>query len=311
MSTNKLALTKSLLEEPEKLSGIFELVPFKESFITNYENVTGLKNGAMFWEREKIAFLQKLASDPKVSKCTRMSVYGAFTQLATSGLSLVDDNAYLIPYKEVLQFQIGWKGRLEQMSRMDGIVSMNEPMVVYSSDDFDYTLAPDPAILKHKRKRERPDDDKITHVYISYKSSHGPKCFIMEAHEIYKIRDQFSESYKYYKSKGGEWKPGQPMDLPFALGFPEKYFKKTCVKTLYNSLPKSPAMKELDSAIKMNADVEEIRPVQDVTHEVETPKSDENVEYQEPEIVISPEKVEAQTDTSKKPFDKSESGQEL
>ena len=154
---NKLALTKKMLEDPKNLSEMFELTQFKGSFVKNYQNINGKTNGDLVWEREKMVFLQKVASDAKISQCTRLSIYGAFTELAASGLSLVDDNAYLIPYKDVLQFQIGWKGRLEQISKIEGIKSINEPMVVYASDDFDYTLAPNVEILKHKRKRKRPE----------------------------------------------------------------------------------------------------------------------------------------------------------
>lgn len=299
MTKNKLALTKSMLEEPKNLSGIFELIPFKESFVSNYSNVTGNTNGELVWEREKMMFMQKLLADSKFNKCTRMSVYSAFTQLATSGLSLVDDNAYLIPYKDVLQFQIGWKGRLEQISRMENIVEVNEPMVVYESDELDYSLSPKPSIIIHKRKRERPDNDKITHVYVTYENTNGTRCLILEAHEVEKIRDNFSQTYKYWKSKGGKYPDGNKMDLPFALAFPEKYFKKTVVKTLYNSLPKSKAMKALDDAIKLNPDVEEA--TNDVPHEVvETPVVDSQSE---------PEVIEAEV--LDKPFDDSKSGEEF
>lgn len=302
MTKNKLALTKSMLEEPKNLSGIFELVPFKESFVSNYSNVTGNKNGELVWEREKMVFMQKLFADPKLSKCTRMSVYSAFTQLATSGLSLVDDNAYLIPYKDVLQFQIGWKGRLEQISRLEDIVEVNEPMVVYASDEFDYNLAPKPSIIKHKRQRERPENDKITHVYITYETEKGSKCLILEAHEVEKIRDNFSQTYKYWKSKDGKYPDGNDMDLPFALAFPEKYFKKTVVKTLYNSLPKTQAMKALDEAIKLNPDVEE-QTTNDVQHEVM--EASPMIEHPEDE----PEAVEAKV--LEEPFDESKTGKEF
>jgi hypothetical protein len=89
----------------------------------------------------------------------------------------------------------------------------------------------------------------------------------MEAHEVDKIRDNFSQPYKNWKKKDGKWPDGNAMDLPFALAFPEKYFKKTAVKSLYNALPKTTAMKALDNAIKLNTDVEE--PVTtDVEHQV-------------------------------------------
>lgn len=283
MSTNKLELTKLMLDEPKNLNGVFELTPFKENFISNYANVTGRKDGELVWEREKVTFMQKIFADSKFKKCTRMSIYGAFIQLATSGLSLVDDQAYLIPYNDVLQFQIGWKGRLEQISRMDGITSINEPMVVYRSDEFDYTLAPEPGILKHKRELERKDDDKITHVYITYRNAYGLKCFIMEAHEVDKIRDNFSQTYKSWKKGDPNWPDGNPKDLPFALAFPEKYFKKTAVKSLYNSLPKTAAMKSLDNAIKLNTDVEEPITTTDVEHQVvEQPQED--VKQPEPAV---------------------------
>ena len=232
-----------------------------------------------------------------------MSVYGAFTQLATSGLSLVDDQAYLIPYNKALSFQIGWKGRLKQIAELQQIVEVNQPQVVYKSDDFDYTLAPETKILKHNRERNRNHEiDELSHVYIIYTTKTGVKFMIMEAYEVNRTRDLYSQSYKKYKSNDGKWTDGNAMDLPFALSNPEKYFKKTLVKRLYDELPKPQKMTDLDVSIKNNPDGDD---VQDIPHSVETPVPGEKFDTIEPEIVTP------QTEPTELPFDKDKSGQEF
>jgi hypothetical protein len=119
----------------------------------------------------------------------------------------------------------------------------------------------------------------------------------LESQEVERVRNTYSKPYISWK-KDPKWGDGKPKDLPFALAFPDKYFKKTVVKRLYDSLPKSKQMQALDSAIKLNADVEEAT-TNDVNHEVvyESRKSDE------PEV----DTVEAEV--SDKPFEASNSGE--
>src|SRR5688572_17071721 len=113
--SNALVLTKSALEAPKSTAEMFELEAFKMNAIANYEKTTGQKNGALVYERERILFM-KLLSDPKAGKklqaCTRFSIYSAFIELFVSALTLNDGLAYIIPYGDVAQFQVGWKGRL-------------------------------------------------------------------------------------------------------------------------------------------------------------------------------------------------------
>lgn len=261
---NKLALTKTMLEQPQRLTDVFELEPFQHNFVKNYAATTGKEDGLMVWEREKVLFMKKISSDKNLEKCTRLSIYSSFIELAVSGLTLNDDQAYIIPYKGVATFQIGWRGRLEQISRLDHISEVGLPQVVYESDDFDYELGGLSAkILKHKRtNHDHGKDDIITHVYLIYKTTDGREhCIIMERHEVLAIRDNFSESYKYYIKNNGKGKSadGRTWDLdpPMWITHEAEAFKKTIVKRLYKGIPKTGRMRVLDEKVSQYPDHED------------------------------------------------------
>ena len=262
---SKVALTKSMLDAPKKLAEVFDLQPFRENFVKNYSLTTGKSDGGLIWEREKVLFMKLIGGDKKLEECTRLSIYSSFIELAVSGLTLNDSQCYIIPYKGVATFQVGWRGRLEQIARLPYVQEIGQPTVVYESDDFDYALGGlTPQIIKHKRTtHEHSEDlanehyDPITHVYLKYSSEGHEKSIIMERHEVLAIRDNFSESYKYYARMGGKYQNGSPIDPPMWVSHPEEAFKKTLVKRLYKQLPKTGRMQILDDTISDRPDLEE------------------------------------------------------
>lgn len=257
--SNQLALTQSALAAPKDLKGVFEIEPFKNNFVQNYIKTTGQANGDMVFEREKILFMKTIRENPKLEACSRFSIYSAFIELAVSGLTLNEGLAYIIPYKEVAQFQIGWKGRLEQMSKFPEMKLIAEPQLVYESDEFDYEIKNGvPVIIKHKPfKGERIAGDKILYVYLTCDTVYGYKTWMMSRAEVISIRDRYSEGYKYYMKHGGKWPNGNPMDPPFWITDEGQAFKKTLIKRVYSGLPKTARLKALDTKIASNFDKED------------------------------------------------------
>lgn len=253
----ELTLKKSMLEKASSIADVFEIEPFKNNFVKNYEAINGKTDGLMVWEREKLNFLQAISSNKKLAECNRLSIYATFIELAVSGLTLNDQQAYIIPYGNQAQFQIGWRGRLEQISQLETIQQVGHPQVVYEDDEFDYELGGlNAKIIKHK-PAVYGDDEKprIIFVYLVYKQFGEEKSIIMTREECHKIRDRFSKSYGYWKSKGGE---KSNVETPFWVEFEAEAFKKTIVKRLYKNIPKSRHLQHLDDRIKDNEDVEEV-----------------------------------------------------
>jgi recombinational DNA repair protein RecT len=299
--SNALALTTAILNAPQKLHEVFEIEAFKHNCVANYEKTTGKKNGALIFERERILFFKTIQDNPKLEKCSRLSIYSAFVELFASGRTLNEGDSFIIPYGERAQFQIGWKGRLEQISQIPGIHYVNAPQVVYNSEveagDFEYTLGEDARILKHKPnlKRGAIEGDFITHVYLILDTAQGKKHHLMTRSEVLHVRDRFSQGYKQYiaeiaaqkktigekvvkkmrgKNGGSDWE--LVLEPPFWVTDEAQAFKKTLVKRVYGELPKTPRLKAIDARIANNYDPE------DGTQNEETHDIDYNIADDQP-----------------------------
>jgi phage RecT family recombinase len=260
MSNEKLTLTRKALMDPPDLRGMFEVDAFRANFVDNFAKTTGRNNGLMVFERERVLFMKALQENPKLEKCDRFTLYSSMIELAVSGLSLSEGMSYIIPYNDKAQFQIGWKGRLEQISNMPHINYIPEPQVVYASElnDFEYTLGDNPRIIKHKPSVNRgAAGDELMFVYLVLDTKFGKQTFIMTREEVHGIRDRYSKPYINYVAKGGKWPDGKPMDPPFWVTSPAQAWKKTIVKRVYNMQPKSGRLKALDSKLKGHFDPED------------------------------------------------------
>jgi len=259
--SNALVLTTSALQAPKTLRDVFELEALQANCINNYQKTTGRNDGAIVFERERILIMKAIKDNPKLEQCSRASIYFAVVELFASGLTLMDGLTYLIPYKDTCQFQVGFKGRLEQMSRMPEVNVVQEPQVVLTSElgDFEYQLGEDVRILKHKPAKDRTitKENKIEFVYLILDTAFGKRVFIMSRQEVLTIRDTYSIPYKYYIAKGGKWPDGAPMDPPFWITNEAEAFKKTIVKRAYKYVPKTPRQKLLDEKIATYVDHED------------------------------------------------------
>lgn len=261
--SHALQLTQSALQSAKSIPDLFELEAFKQNAIANYEKTTGATNGAMVYERERILF-GKLLADPKVGKklneCSRFSIYSSIIELHVSGLTLNEGQAYIIPYGSVAQFQVGWRGRLEQMARMPQIREVYAPEVVMTNelDNFIYTLGESPRIVQHipAKNRNLTPENRIEWVYVILDKGHRKKCVMMSRQQVLSIRDRYSIPYKQYIKNGGKWPDGNPMEPPFWVSDEIAAFKKTVVKRAYDSEPKTARQKALDEKIKHYVDHE-------------------------------------------------------
>ncbi len=255
---SQLQLTTEMLNTAKDTKALFEIVPLKNNFVENYRKTTGKENGDIVFERERVLFLQKIRENPGLEKCTNISKYMALIQLAASGLTMGDDQCYMIPKAGSVTFQVGWKGRLAQISSLKDVIYIQQPQVVYEGDDFEFSLGDDPKIIKHvpckPSKREKEDGRSlINYVYVVIATKNGKLLYIMDREEVLNIRDRRSDSYKYWKKNGGKesmWTTDEP-----------QAFRKTVVKRAYQQIAKiisiPQTMKDLDSQIDKNPDPED------------------------------------------------------
>lgn len=271
--SNKLQLTQAVLTGAANLKEMFELEPVRNNAIMNMIKTRGTNesDAAMHYEREKILFFKALQMNKKLEDCDRFSVYSAWIELHASGTTLNDGHAYIIPYGKQAQFQIGWKGRLDQIGQIPEVVNVPPAQVVHSKDDFDYELGERPRIIKHKPYKGEGDKGQLTHVYLIIQKKSGPETHLMTRDEVLNIRDRYSKGYIQYvnectaagKKIGDTFKkPMNGWDLtiepPMWVSSEAEAWKKTLVKRAYKSQAnKTARMKAVDERIKDHHDPED------------------------------------------------------
>ena len=151
-------------------------------------------------ERFTRIVLTALSSNPKLQACTPMSVMGAMMQAAQLG---VEPNtplgqAYLIPYGNVCQFQLGYKGLIDLAYR-SGEVSSIQAHEVHENDVFEYEYGLDP---KLRHMPAQTDRGPVTFYYAVLKLKNGGVGFeVMSRDDVETFARKKSKAYS-----DGPWK---------------------------------------------------------------------------------------------------------
>ncbi|HUW17348.1 MAG TPA: recombinase RecT [Actinomycetes bacterium] len=146
-----------------------------------------LPNG-MSAERFQTVTLQAVAKNPDLLDCTPSSVILAVLEAASVGLEPtgVLGQAYLVPYKDKAQLQIGYNG-YRTLARRSGEISSIEARVVYEGDRFEVHYGTEQRIVHDPTFQNDPG--KITHAYCVSRLKDGTIMFdVMTRTEIDGIR---------------------------------------------------------------------------------------------------------------------------
>lgn len=156
---------------------------------------------------------------PALATCTPQSFIGAMLTAAQLGLepNTPLGQAYLIPYGNNCQFQLGYRGLIELAHRSGDIKSI-EAHVVYANDEFDFEFGLNPR-LKHKpAKKDRGDAVWVYAVYHTKDDGFG--------FEVMSVEDINKHRAKYSKAKSSPW------DTAW-----EEMAKKTVIKKVLKFAP--------------------------------------------------------------------------
>ncbi|WP_297013579.1 recombinase RecT [uncultured Dialister sp.] len=151
-------------------------------------------------ERFTRMVLTALSSTPKLQTCTPQSFLGAMMQAAQLG---VEPNtplgqAYLIPYGNVCQFQLGYKGLIDLAYR-SGEVSSIQAHEVHENDVFEYEYGLEPK-LKHVPAQK--DRGNVIMYYAVLKLKNGGVGFeVMSREDVEAFARKKSKAYS-----NGPWK---------------------------------------------------------------------------------------------------------
>lgn len=181
--------------------------------------------------------------NPALTRCTAESIMGALLQSAQLGL--VPDGllgqAFIIPYGDKAQFQVGAQG-LAELALRTGRIAAIIPEVVHQKDEFEWWREVDRDHFKHKPYEGSDDPGPVTHSYCIIRRKDGtasvtvlPKAKIEREHRAH--------------SKAGKTGPWQTHFEPMA--------KKTAVIVALKWEAKSPELaKVISSEERLDAGVD-------------------------------------------------------
>jgi recombination protein RecT len=162
---------------------------------------------------------------PGLQRCEPMSLLGAVMQAAQLGLEIdARGLAFLVPYRNECQFQLGYQGMLE-LARRDGRVTSAYAYAVYEGDQFHYELGLNPT-LSHVPSGDEPDDAKLRFAYaVAHLRDAEPIFVVLSRGQI----DRYRKRSPAANAKSGPW----------VTDF-ESMCLKTAVRRLARWLPQSP-----------------------------------------------------------------------
>jgi recombinational DNA repair protein RecT len=133
---------RQLLVEVGKAPDVRTAIQHAENrWVTNYNLVTGRKDGHKRFESEFFAYLDIIADKPALQDADKVSHFAAIMKASTTGLSFKNDgHLYPIPQtvngKKVVKVTIGAHGKREMMRMMQEVKFIHESVVVMKGDKF-------------------------------------------------------------------------------------------------------------------------------------------------------------------------------
>jgi recombinational DNA repair protein RecT len=150
---SQITLTVEQLNKMDALD-ITQSPIVRDKFVNIYDTLWGAGTGEQAYERESIYFNKLLRDTPSLQKATRFSLFTAFIDLAVCGLSL-EQGTRALCYLIGRNVNVGtrdhavWEGRvvltisaygeLVLRERAGQIRHADNPVLVYSNDEFSFT----------------------------------------------------------------------------------------------------------------------------------------------------------------------------
>jgi len=131
-----------------------------------------------------------MAKNEELKKCSPESLIGAVLQASILGFKPVEalGHCYFVPYKNRIQFQIGYKGYIELARRSGQILSIHA-FCVFQGDDFSYELGLNPTVHHIPGSNDDMDWKKITHVYaVAHYKDGGYNFVVLNKNQIERLR---------------------------------------------------------------------------------------------------------------------------
>lgn len=210
-------------------------------FVSLFNTIHG-RAGEQMYDVEKFHFTKQLMEKPDLQNCSKMSLYGAFLDVAVQGLSfdpnkklcyLTSDNVNVGTkdsprYEKRCRLTISPYGELYLRQLYGQITSAENPEVVYEGEDFTITTDRNGRSVQHTIKFPRPTG-KIIAVYFRFIKADGTSDFgILDLNDMARLK-----GYSERKNKG------KANALYGTDGNPDKgFFMAKCIKHAFRAYPK-------------------------------------------------------------------------
>lgn len=179
--------------------------------------------------KQALKFLSSVVSavqrNPALLECEPASVINSFMTMAQLQFmpSDVSGEAYVLPYKGVAQFQLGYQGLVTLFYRAGVRLIVAE--IVYSKDKFSYTNG----VIEHSPDIFADDRGEAIGAYVIVTLASGEKLAkVMKKGDIMDMGKKFSKSFK---SDYTPWKEANDPELWM--------WKKTVLKQIAKLVPKN------------------------------------------------------------------------
>lgn len=238
MSTEnqKLSITQKLAQTPA--TQVVALPEVADRFKGLYAIFHGNNSAraSVAYESEKFHFMKMLQDKPDLQKCTKLSLYGTFLDMAVMGLSF--DPSMKHAYVISMPFNVGSKNDPKWESRaclmVDGrgelvirvkqgqIKHADNPITVFEGDVFKYGTKNDKVFIEHEASFPRKEDAQIIACYIRLERPDGTVDYKVFGYEDVMALKKFSK---------------QPNSLAWTAGIRGMIETKT-LKHAFKSYPK-------------------------------------------------------------------------
>lgn len=207
MSTNveqKLSIIQKL--DATAPAQIVSLPEVADRFRNLYSLMNG-KNADMAnvaYESEKFHFMKLLQDKPELQKCTKLSLYGCFLDMAVQGLSFdpAMKHAYVVgfPHNVGTKDNPKWetraallidgRGELLIRTRQGQIKYADNPVVVWSCDYYKSGLRSGKKFVEHESVHPRPKDAEIIACYLVITRADGSVDYsVMDIEDVNDLRE--------------------------------------------------------------------------------------------------------------------------
>jgi len=232
------------LDKQKKQETIFDLVKRMEPAIKN-----ALPNTGITAQRMARIVTTALRINPKLAKCTSISLLGCIMQAAQLGLEINSPlgQAYLVPFwnnkiqKSEAVFILGYQGLIDLCYR-SGFYAIIDAKPVYKNDEFNYEFGSNPKLV-HK-PADKPEGEPVKYYAVYRTKENFSHFFIMSHDQIMEHAKKYSKSWDSQKNcfkDGSAW----------LISFPYMAMK-TVIKGLLKFAKKSA---DLDKAINIDESV--------------------------------------------------------